>query len=226
MKKTKLFWYLLDSIFLVVFNLYFFLLTGTDHVTSVWISYASIHFAYFMLFATPYFVRKGSASADYGRPLFVITSSYFFLAFIVAVVFIIIAPETNTTSLLVQITIAAIFIILLLANLIANEHTADSVEKRELELKYVREASSKLNSLINKLSDKNHQKLVEKAYDLIYSSQVKSSMNVHSLEQEVFSQILVLEELIENKRFDDLEDTVNKICQMAEERNRQLKLIN
>lgn len=226
MKKTKLFWYLLDSIFLMVFNLYFFLLKGSDHLASVWISYVSIHFSYIMLLATPYFVRKGSTSADYGRPLFVITTSYFFLAFLVGVAFIIISPETNTVPLLVQITIAAVFAVLLLPNLIANEHTADNVEKREAELKYVKEASSQLHSLINQLSDKKLQKLVEKAYDLIHSSQVKSSIKVQTIEQDVFNEISVLTDLVKNKKFESIEDEVNKICNLAEERNRQLKLIN
>lgn len=226
MKKTKLFWYLLDSIFLIVFNLYFFLLKGSDHLASVWISYVSIHLSYIMLLATPYFVRKGSTSADYGRPLFVITTSYFFLAFLVGVAFIIISPETNTVPLLVQITIAAVFAVLLLANLIANEHTADNVDKREAELKYVKEASSQLHSLINQLSDKKLQKLVEKAYDLIHSSQVKSSIKVQTIEQDVFNEISVLTDLVKNKKFESIEDEVNKICNLAEERNRQLKLIN
>ncbi len=136
------------------------------------------------------------------------------------------APDSNTVALLVQITIAAVFAVLLLANLIANDQTADNVEKREIELKYVKEASSRLNSILNQLSDKNHQKLVEKAYDLIRGSQVKSSNNVQSLEQEVFNQISVLEELIKNKRFDEIKETVNKVCHSAEERNRKLKLLN
>jgi hypothetical protein len=226
MKKTKIFWSLLDSIFLIVFNLYFFLLKDPDHVTSAWISYASIHFAYLMLLATPYYVRKGSTSDDYGRPIFLITTSYFFLTLIVGVVFILISLESITVTLLIQITIAAVFAVLLLVNLIANEHTADNVEKREIELKYVKEASSKLNSILNQLSDKNHQKLVEKAYDLIRVSQVKSSNNVQSLEQEVFDQISVLEELIKNKRGEKVEETITKVCHSAEERNRKLKLLN
>jgi signal transduction histidine kinase len=226
MKKTKIFWYLLDSIFLIVFNLYFFLLKGIEQPASVWISYGSIHLAYLMLLITPSFVRKGSVSADYGRPLFVITTSYFFLALIVGVVFIALSPESITVALLVQVTIAAIFAILLLINLIANEHTADNVERREAELKYVKEASSQLHSLVNQLSDKKLQKLVEKAYDLIHSSQVKSSIKVQTIEQDVFNEISVLTDLVKNKKFESIEDEVNKICNLAEERNRQLKLIN
>lgn len=226
MKKTKIFWYLLDSIFLIVFNLYFFLLKGIEQPASVWISYASIHLAYLMLLITPFFVRKGSVSADYGRPLFVITTSYFFLALIVGVVFIAISPESITVALLVQVTIAAIFAILLLTNLIANEHTADNIERHEVELKYVKESSSKLDSLLKQISDNAIRKKVEKAYDLIHSSQVKSSIKVQTIEQDVFNEISVLTDLVKNKKFESIEDEVNKICNLAEERNRQLKLIN
>lgn len=226
MKKTKIFWYLLDSIFLIVFNIYFFLLKGTDQPTSVWISYASIHLSYLMLLLTPFFVRKGSSSADYGRPLFVITTSYFFLALVIGVVFIILSPETHTVALLVQITIAAIFAILLLTNLIANEHTADNIERHEEELKYVKESSSKLNALLNQISDNAIRKKVEKAYDLIHSSQVKSSNNVELIEQDVISEIDNLEKALQKNNFENIQMIVDKICNLANERNRQLKLMN
>lgn len=226
MKKTKKFWYLLDSIFLIVFNLYFFLLKDTDQPASVWISYASIHLAYLMLLTTPYFVRKGSVSVDYGRPLFVITTSYFFLALIVGVVFIALSPESITVALLVQVTIAAIFAILLLTNLIANEHTADNIERHEIELKYVKESSSKLDALLKQISDNTIRKKVEKAYDLIHSSQVKSSNNVKSIELDVICEIDNLEKALQNNNPDKIQMAVDKICNLANERNRQLKLLN
>jgi len=226
MKKTKIFWYLLDSIFLIVFNIYFFLLKGTDQPTSVWISYVSIHLAYLMLLLTPLFVRKGSSSADYGRPLFVITTSYFFLALVIGVVFIILSPENYTVTLLVQITIAAIFAILLLTNLIANEHTANNIERREEELKYVKESSSRLDGLLKQISDNATRKKVEKAYDLIHSSQVKSSYKVKSIEQDVIDEIDKLENALKQTNFETIQLIVDKICNLANERNRQLKLMN
>ena len=226
MKKTKFFWYLLDSIFLIVFNIYFFLLKGVDQPTSVWISYTSIHIAFIMLLITPFLVRKGSTSADYGRPLFVITTSYFFLALIIGVVFIILSTETYTVALLVQITIAAIFAVLLLTNLIANEHTADNIESHEVELKYVKESSSKLNALQKKISDNTIRKQIEKAYDLIHSSQVKSSFNVKSVEQDVIDEIDNLEKALKQNNFENIQLIVDKICNLANERNRQLKLLN
>ena len=226
MKKTKIFWYLLDSIFLIVFNLYFFLLKGIEQPASVWISYASIHLAYLMLLITPFFVRKGSVSADYGRPLFVITTSYFFLALIVGVVFIAISPESITVALLVQVTIAAIFAILLLTNLIANEYTADNIERHEIELKYVKESSSRLDALLKQISDNAIRKKVEKAYDLIHSSQIKSSSSVKTVEQDVISEIDNLENALKQNNIEKIQLTVDKICNLANERNRQLKLLN
>ena len=179
-----------------------------------------------MLLITPSFVRKGSVSADYGRPLFVITTSYFFLALIVGVVFIALSPESITVALLVQVTIAAIFAILLLTNLIANEHTADNVEKHEEELKYVKESSSKLNAILNQISDNTIRKKVEKAYDLIHSSQVKSSYKVKSIEQDVIDEIDKLENALKQNNFETIQLIVDKICNLANERNRQLKLMN
>ena len=45
--KTTLIRIVFTLVFLVVFNTLFFLLSGTDNPTSVWVSYAYIHVAYF-----------------------------------------------------------------------------------------------------------------------------------------------------------------------------------
>jgi hypothetical protein len=226
MQKTKILWHLLDLIFLIIFNLYFFLLKGVENPASVWVSFASIHFAYLMLLITPFLVRKGSVSADYGRPLFVITTSYFFLALIVGLVFIVITPEAITVALLVQITIAAFFAFLLLTSLIANEHTANNIERHELELKYVKESSSRLDALLKQISDNTIRKKIEKAYDLIHSSQAKSSYNVKSIEQDVIDEIDNLEKALKQNNFENIQLIVDKICNLANDRNRQLKLLN
>ncbi|HOZ95691.1 MAG TPA: hypothetical protein PLS07_09685 [Niabella sp.] len=226
MEKLKFFWYLLNSIFLIVFNIYFFLLKGTEQPTSVWISYASIHLAYLMFLLTPLFVRKGSYSADYGHPLFVITTIYFFLALAIGVFFMILSSKTYTVVLLVQITIVAIFAVLFLANLIANKHTADNIEKHEEELKYVKESTSRLDGLLKRISDKATRKKVETAYDLIHSSQVKSSYKVKLFEQDVIYEIGKLENALTQTNIETIQLIVDKICNLANERNRQLKLMN
>ena len=133
MKRINILWLLLNSLFLIVFNLLFFTIGNISTFnTSVWISYVFIHFAYFMLLFTPLLVRKGTEAHIYGRPLYLITSSYFFVEFIVGVAFILIAPKTTKVTIIIQVILAAIFLGLLLANMIANEHTADNTERREI----------------------------------------------------------------------------------------------
>ena len=70
----------------------------------------------------------------------------------------------------------------------------------------------------------NLQKQVEKAYDLIHGSPVKSSPEVRSIETNILKTIDELSDEVANKEFENIEGTSNHICHLAEERNR--KLIN
>lgn len=132
MKWTNILWTLLRSLFLIVFNLLFFLLGDiVAFKASVWISYGFIHFSYFVLLITPLLVRKSKVEADYRRPLYLITGVYFLMAFLVGITFILIAPETFKVTLIVQTVLAALFWGWLLVHLIVNEHTANSIAERE-----------------------------------------------------------------------------------------------
>ena len=80
--------------------------------------------------------------------------------------------------------------------------------------------------MLKQISDNAIRKKVEKAYDLIHSSQVKSSNNVKAIEQDVINEIDNLEKAMQKNNFDNIQMIVDKICNLANERNRQLKLIN
>jgi len=132
MKRFNILWLLLNSLFLIVFNLLFFTIGNVSTFNkSVWISYGFIHFAYFTLLLTTLLVRKGSEAHIYGRPLYFIAICYFFVELITGITFILIAPETTKITIIIQVILAAIFLGLLLVNMIANEHTADNAERRE-----------------------------------------------------------------------------------------------
>ena len=227
MKRVNILWLLLDSLFLIVFNFLFFLLGDAGNfTTSVWICYGFIHFSYILLLLIPLFIRRGSAEYIYRRPPFTVTTTYFLIELITGVTLILIAPETTKVTIIIQVILAAIFIAWLLIHLIANEHTADSVERREAELQYVKQSSSQLKAILQQITDKPTAKKVEQLYDLIHSSQIKSDNSVHTLEKEIMSEINTLNHAVEQN---DLEQTVmlaDKICKLADNRNRQLKLLN
>lgn len=223
MNKKSVLWILLDLVFLIVFNIVFFVMGGAQHPASVWISYGFIHFAYIMLVVTPFLIRKSSSAAVFGFSLYSISSAYFIAAFIVGVIFIAAHPENYKWSLIVQVVIAGFYAIMLISNMIANEHTADSIERHEMELQYVKESSAMLKGIMEMASDKALKKKIEKAYDLLHSSQVKSSGAVRDYEVTVMDLIEVLEQNVARNDVVAANTTLDKIMKNANERNRRLR---
>lgn len=226
MRRINWYWFALNSIFLIVFNVFFYMLRdASKHHESAWISYGFIHFAYFMLLVTPFFISKGAFSANYNRPLFLISSLYFWSVLMVGRVFIGIKTETSTTWL-VEVVLLGVFAIWFISNLIANKHTANTIETHEQELQYVKITSSQLKSIMHQITDSKTNKQVEKLYDYIHSSPIKSSPCVFEIEQNIMHEI---DNLFNPNHFNDntfIFEITNKILQMAIERNRLLKLLN
>ena len=108
MNKKNVLCLLLDLVFLVIFNVVFFVLGGTEHPASVWISYGFIHFSYIMLLITPKLIRKSSSSAVFGFSLYSISSAYFLIAFVVGVIFVFMRSESYKISLVSQVIILSL----------------------------------------------------------------------------------------------------------------------
>ena len=213
-------------VFLIIFNLIFYMLGGTEHPASVWISYVFIHIAYLLLVCTTLFVRKGSNAALFGMTLNSISGVYFVVELIVGIIFIKVASESYKAPLIVQAVIASVYVVLLIANIQANDSTADSVERHELEVKYLKEAAMILKKIMGMVDDKTANKKVEKVYDLIQSSPAKSNRNVADLEFQIISEIEQLRMIASGGDAEAVGMCADKIYRLAGERNRQLKLGN
>lgn len=225
MKKTILS-ILLDLIFVVIFNIIFFVAGGTDHVASVWISYAFIHFAYIMVLVTPLLVRKSSSAAVFGFALGSISSMYFFIELIVGIIFIFAKTETVKIPLVVQVIMFGIYAIMLLSNMIANENTADSIQRHETELKFIKESSAKLKFLMDNTTDTSLKKSIEKAYDVVHASRVKSNIAVRSIELDTIKLIDALTQQVRTGENERARETISRIISNVNERNTQLNLMN
>lgn len=225
MKKTVL-WILLDTVFLAVFNTLFFVIGGTEHVKSVWLSYGFIHFAYIMLLITPLLIRKGSNASLFGYSLYSISATYFIIAFVAGLVFIIAKPETAKTAVIIQVIIAGIYAIILLSHLIANENTADSVERHENEVAFIKQASMQVKNLMGKAANKKANKEIEKAYDLLHSSPSKTNSIVAPLEAAILRTISELKNAVIAKDDDSVIAKAKEVISLTEARNNELKKIN
>lgn len=225
MNKKSILYILLDLVFLAVFNTVFFVVGGTEHPDSVWISYGFIHFSYLMILITPLLIRKSSSAAVLGFSLCSISATYFWVEFILGLVFVLIAGDSYKSALVVQVILAGIYAILLISNLITNERTADGIERHEVEVAYIKDAASRIKLLVGKSSDKEANKKIEEVYDLIHSSPSKSHRSVEVLEMEVKNMISELENAVVSDSVGDMLQLTKKIISTTEERNRRLKML-
>ena len=228
MKKKNFLWTILNLIFLVIFNVVFFVLgdSGETHNASVWISYAFIHFAYFMLLLTPMLVKKGKSSHIFGFSIYAISVTYFLLEFVTGITFMLIAPEGYKAALLVQICIAGLYGIILVANMIANEHTAEVEEKRQSEIAYIKDASSKLKILLESISHTDTKKIVERVYDTINSSPVKSNPKAQDIEVCIIEFSNKLESAVRLENNESIISISNNLLDLINKRNNLLQSLN
>lgn len=223
MNKKSVLWLILDSIFLIVFHIVFFVMGGTNHPASVWIAYAFILFSYGMLLTVPLLTKKRTNEAVFRFPLYLVSSTYFLCELVVGTVFIILQQDTYKYSLVVQIVIAGIYGVLLVTNMIANEKSAEEEEISEDEVKYIRNACYELNSLINKTEEKFLKKQLEKAYDIIHSSPAASNEDARVTEKQVMKMLGTIGAAVKAGNVEGAAACAEEIVELAEKRNRQVK---
>jgi hypothetical protein len=217
---------ILQSIFPVIFNAVFFLLGGIDRNASVWVSYGFIHFAYFMLLLTPKLIPAGRNSAVLGNPLYAISAVYFLVEFLIGVIFILLSLNGYKAALLLQLSIAGFYGFVLISNLMANKYTVEAVAKREEEIAFVKNASAKLNGLLESVGDKEAKKQIERVYDVVCSSPVKSHPDLEELERKILASIDILENGIAAGNGNSITDLARSLESLVNERNRRLKTCN
>ena len=226
MKKQNYLWTILCLIFLIIFNVAFFLLGGVERKMSVWLSYGFIHFAYFMLIITPCLVRQGKNADVFGFSLYSLSSTYFLVEFIIGICFILVSLNGIKAALLIQLCMTGLYGITLISHLIANERTADAEEKRQYQIAYVKDASAKLKGLMEAIGDKEAKKKVERVYDAVYSSPVKSHPDLAQIENHILQAIKELEDVVSTGDNEKIISQATSLLSTVNERNTWLKTVD
>jgi len=225
MKKKNILWLILNSIFLVVFNAIFFTLgDGGEYKASVWISYGFIHFAYLMLLLTPKLIRSSKSAAVFGFSIYSISATFFLIEFVIGLTFILISPESIKATFITQLCFAGLYGIMLISHLLSNEYTADAEEKRQVQIAYVKDASVKLKGLLESIDNKEAKKKVERVYDAISSSPVKSHPKLAQTENRILQSINDLERAaVTTGNKEEIISIANSLLSSVNERNSLLK---
>lgn len=221
--KTTLIRIVFTLVFLVVFNTLFFLLSGTDNPTSVWVSYAYIHVAYFTILFLPVLKTKGDASYYLSSVLYGQAITYFLLELIAGVVFIIYRMESPVWSLVVQTALWLIFVVLILGNAWANQATAQSLEKRKQDIDTYQSMRMSLKRLMAKTDKPELKRLIADCSDKLEASSSRQTQESEKIDIEIEQTIASLRQSITG---DDVEESTSLARQLAgliEERKTILK---
>lgn len=214
---------ILCLIFVVVFNVIFFIAGGASGNASVWIGYAFIHISYILRLVT-IFLLTDKNSPELSVPLHRIASIYFDMDFAVSLIFILAAPDSPKFEIVVQIILLAIYLAALLINLSANNETVQSLQQQTEDRQYVVMCRERLKGLMDSTNDREMYKQLERAYDVLSSSQIKSSDNVREQELTVIRLISALEQEMAVSNMDSSVRIIGSIIRTAQERNRILKI--
>ena len=212
------------AIFPLLFNVMFFVIGGADHPGSVWLSYAWIHVAYFIMIATPLFSRNTQSAMIFRFTTGQISFLYFVLEFVLGLIFIFIGADGFKGPFIIQFIPFCFFLFVFLWNLLHNEHTADNEQRRAVEISFIKTAASKAKFFMDCAEDATLKNKLEKLYDLLHASPARSYPSVKELENSVMMMLGELGMLLEENNIDEAGKLIRKIQFTMEERNRIVAL--
>lgn len=221
--KTTLIRIVFTLVFLVVFNTLFFLLSGTDNPTSVWVSYAYIHVAYFTILFLPVLKTKGDASYYLSSVLYGQAITYFILELIAGVVFIVYRMESPVWSLVVQTALWLIFVVLILGNAWANQATAQSLEKRKQDIDAYQSMRMSLKRLIAKTDKPELKRLIADCSDKLEASSSRQTQESEKIDIEIEQAIASLRQSITDGDVEESTSLARQLAGLIEERKTILK---
>ena len=228
MTKKNILSIILDSIFVVAFNILFFVNGGISHSVSIWLCYGFLHFAYLMLLLTPVFETKEYLSklSTYG-----ISFSYFLIE-IFFTSFVIFYKSQNGENLeikiviSVQIVLTAIYLIILITNLLANDSTVNKQAKHNIQTEFIKTISAKAKFIESIAYDSKLKNHVNNLYYTIYSSPIRSSTEVSVLEESIVDLLNKLEDSMSKNNEEEANKLITEIERLVNKRNFMLKARN
>ena len=223
MTKKNILTIVLDSVFIVAFNLLFFINGGIVHTASVWTIYGFLHFAFFMVLVTPLISARGTTAIQSKTVIYAISLLYFFVELIFAIIFIFFVILGFRLTLSVEIIVTAIYLVVLTVNLLADDSTEKKQAKIENDSSFIKNISAKIKYILTLLSDKNAKSRLENLYDFAHSSPTKSSEAVKVYENEILKNLCELENAAEKNETDEVLKIALQIEKLLNKRNLEIK---
>mgnify|MGYP004577760017 CR=1 FL=1 len=217
MKNNKILFGIICAVALIMVNVVVFT-TVKDFNTARCINIGFLNLSVIIaLFFTIMFGKKDYKFMNYSR--LPIVALYFLLTFIISTIFIICNLKNITVTIVTQIILLGLFVIAMASNTMANNSSENSLEKDKTNYNKVSDMTTRLNTLLKNISDREVYKKVEKAYDDVKSTKINISEDTSQIDSEILQAIAILENNIQNNVYNVIDEQINKIHSLIITRN-------
>lgn len=222
--KTTILKIVIGLIFLIAFNVLFFLIGGTIHPASVWISYASIHLAYICLLITPLLCKTGKGETVLVASLWLRAVFYFFLAIAVGLFFIITKPLSPIWPAITQTALFVFFMIMQLMSVMANGATQSSLAKQRHESFYIRNMANNIRAALHNVSEPSLRKQTASLLESLNCSPIESFPQVASIEMELENSVNYLCSIMEQADSNIIKEQIKQTQNILRRRNQAVSM--
>ena len=218
---------IIGLIFLIVFNVLFFLLGGTERSDTEWVCYGFIHAAYLCLLITPLFCNTGKGETVLSASLYLRALFYFFTELVIGLGFIW-YNAYNTISIvwpaIIQGVMLAIFLILQLMSVLANDATKASLDKQRHERVYIRSLAENLKEAMRQVNDPTLRKQMANCYESLRSSSIESFPEAAAAEMELEGAVNTLCSAIEIGDVSQLSQQIQSVQVAIKRRDQVIRM--
>lgn len=205
--------------FLILFNVLFFCLGGTEHSLSVWSGYGFIHVAYICLLSTPLLYQKKKGLTILPASLYLRALVYFLVQLGVGSICILLDFTNPAIPIAIQSILFFVFLVLQLMSVLANDATEKSIQKQHQESIKLQLLTQQLKSCMRQLQDSDMKKQVLRCYESLVNCPIECFPETIEVEQELATAVETLSELVSTGNMTLLPEQVKSIIQLVQKRN-------
>ena len=211
--------------FLIMFDVLFFVIGGTDQSNINWTSFVFIHIAYVGLILVPLLDKWRDGLAVIVGGLYLWAFLYFIIELLIGLLFIIKNPVSNTWPLIIQSVLLVLFVVVQSMSVLANHSTVESIEKQKRESSIFQIMGIQLKQVVLLLEDDELRKKAEDCYDLINNSSIESFEETKNIETSLKLQVTSLLSKMESGQNVDIATDIQSISLSIQKRNDIIKII-
>ena len=218
--KKKVLLLILESLFVIIFNVMFFLLGGHEGArASRWISYAGIHIAYALMIITPILLKHSKTDTAFGFPISAISAVYFVAEFLLALIFVLFNPVGWKACFLMQLILLAIYAVFVLVLLISDVSAREKEAKKLQTGKFVGDAKDELTAIMKKTRNSDIIAVLDTVREKLEISSLDSVAEALPVEDEFMKQLKRIKVSAEMKDLARVTDDAQDAKELLSKRN-------